>query len=94
MTTKTAIGILAMMWSLSFILTTLITITVPVNVMWPLALIRFDGIIAQFFALPRLTAATLIAAANVFLQYKVISQIEKLKRIRDWEMKEKDNFRS
>ena len=58
MTTKTAISILAMMWSLSFILTTLITVTVPVNVMWPLALIRFDGIIAPFFALPRLTAAT------------------------------------
>ena len=79
MTTKTAIGILAMMWSLSFILTILITIIVPVDIVWPLALINYHTNILPFFMLPRLTSAAFIAAANIFLQYKVIRSNRKAK---------------
>ena len=79
MTTKTAIGILAMMWSLLFILTIIITFVVPVDIVWPLALINYHSNIIPFFVLPRLTSAAFIVAANVFLQYKVIMSNRKAK---------------
>ena len=52
MTNKTVVYILTIMWSLSFILTIIIIIIVPINIMWPLALVDYNTIITSFFALP------------------------------------------
>ena len=79
MTTKTAIGILAVMWGLLFILTIIITFTVPVNIVWSLAVVGYHCIIIPFFAIPRLTSNIFVTAANVFLLYKVIESNRKAK---------------
>ena len=71
MTDKTAASVLAVMWGLSTIFSIIITIIVPVDVVWPLALIDWDGTYLPFILIPRLTSTVFIIVANVFLQYKV-----------------------
>ena len=79
MTTKTIIGMLAAMWELSLILTIMITMIVPTDIVWPLGLIYYHPSIASFFVLPQLTSAVLIIITNVVLQYKVILSSRKAK---------------
>ena len=79
MTKKTVFSILAVMWGISLILTIASAIIVPVNIVWPLALVDFDNIIAPLIALPRLMSAVFITVANVFLQYKVAVSNRKAK---------------
>ena len=67
MTTKMVIGILAVMWGVSFILTIMVTILVPIDVVWPLGTINTHITVLPFFAVPRLTSAVCIIVANVFL---------------------------
>ena len=42
MTTKTVAVILAAMWGLSTILATIITVIVPIDIIWPVALVDWD----------------------------------------------------
>ena len=79
MTTKRAIGILATMWGLSAILAIIITIVVPVDIVWPLALVDWDVIYLPFIYTIRLTSAIFIVAANLFLLYKVTISNRKAK---------------
>ena len=93
MTNKTVICILAVMWSLSFILTILITIIVPVHIMWPLGQVDYHSIITPFFALPRLTSAVFITAVNVFLLYIVVASNRKAKENERLGNEEKQNWK-
>ena len=72
MTTKTVAVILAAMWGISTILTIIIIVIVPVDIIWPLALIDWDILYMPFIVTLRITSAVFIIAANVFLQYKVM----------------------
>ena len=72
MTAKTVISIIASMWGLSLILTIMITIIVPVSIVWPLALIYYNPIVVPFFVLPRLMSAAFIIVTSVILHYKVV----------------------
>ena len=71
MTTKTVAGMLAAMWGLSTILTIIITVIVPVEIVWPLGLTRWHYTIFPIVVIPRLTSTVFIIVANVFLQYKI-----------------------
>ena len=66
MTTKAVISIMAAMWELSLILIIMITIIAPVNIVWPLALIYYNPIVAPFFVLPQLTTAVFITITSAF----------------------------
>ena len=79
MTKKTVIGILAAMWGVSLILAIMVTVIVPVDVVWPLATVNTHITAFPFFAVPRLTSAVCIIAANVFLYYQVTISNRKAK---------------
>ena len=79
MTTTTVISILAAMWAFSLILSVIISIVVPIDIIWPLALIYYHATIAPFFVFPRLTSAVFIMVANIFLYYTVIVSNRKAK---------------
>ena len=51
-TTKTVISILAAMWGMSLILTRVITVIVPIDIVWPLGMVYFDSISIPFFVFP------------------------------------------
>ena len=61
------------------ILTVMIAIFVSVDVVWPLALVKYDATIAPFFVLPRITSTVFIVIANSFLYYKVYESNRKAK---------------
>ena len=71
MTNKTVAGMLAAMWSTSTILTIIILITVPLDIVWPLAVLHWHESIFAIIAAPRLLAIICIVAANSFLYYQV-----------------------
>ena len=71
MTTKTVVIMLAAMWGLSAILTTIIIITVPVDIVWPLGLMHFHLALYAVIGIPRLISIICIMAANSFLQYNI-----------------------
>ena len=71
MTTKTVIGILATVLGMSLILSVMSTTVEPADVVWPLALVYFNGNVRLLFIIPRLTSAVLIAIVNIFLYYQV-----------------------
>ena len=79
MTKKTVAGLLATVWGLSAILTVTITIVVPVDIVWPLAVIDFQFTVTPFFVLAHLTSAIFIIAANVYLFYKVTESNRKVR---------------
>ena len=72
MTTKTVAVILAAMWGLSTILATIITVIVPIDIIWPLALVDWDVLYIPFIVTLQITSAVFIITANAFLQYKVV----------------------
>ena len=71
MTNKTVVGMLAAMWSTSTIPTIIILITVPLDIVWPLAVLHWHKSIFAIIAAPRLLAIICIVAANSFLYYQV-----------------------
>ena len=79
MTTKTVAGMLAAMWGLSAILTVIITVTVPVDILWPLGVVYWHTPIFPYLMILRLMSAISIIAANIFLQYKITTSNRKAK---------------
>ena len=71
MTTKTVVRMLAVMWGLSAILTIIILITIPFDIVWPLGLIHFHPILYAIMGVTQLISIVCIVAANSFLQYKI-----------------------
>ena len=71
MTTKTVAIMLVTMWVSSAILTIIILITIPFDIVWPLGLIRFHPIFYAITGVPQLISIVCIVAANGFLQYKI-----------------------
>ena len=71
MTNKTVAGIMMTMWSTSTILTILTILTVPFDIVWPLAMQHWHVNIYAIIAAPRLLAVICIVAANSFLHYKI-----------------------
>lgn len=71
MTFKTAASILAAMWGLSAILSTAIIIIVPIDIVWPLALVDWDIPYVPFIVTLRITSTVFIIVTIIFLQYKV-----------------------
>ena len=70
--TKKAITIvIVVMWGVAAILTTIITIVVPVKIVWPLALIQWDYMALPIVLIPRIISTVFIIAANIVLQRKV-----------------------
>lgn len=79
MTKRTVAIILVVMWVLSAILTTIITVTLPADIFWPLALFCRHYIFYVLLVIPRLTSTFFIIATNVFLQYKITLSNRKAK---------------
>ena len=79
MTTKTVAGMLAAMWGLSAILTIIITVTVPVDVLWPLGVVYWHTPIFPYFLTLRLMSAMSIITVNILLQYKITISNRKAK---------------
>ena len=71
MTTKVAVSMLVTFWGLSLSMAVIITITVQVNIVWPLGLVDTHYTLFPFIMIPRLLSAVFIVADNVFLQYKI-----------------------
>ena len=68
---KTVVSILVAMWGLLAIFAIMITIIVPVDIVWSLGLFDWHVTFVRFILIPRLTSAVFILVVNVFLQYKV-----------------------
>lgn len=79
MTTKTVVGMLAVMWGLSAILSIIITVTVPVDILWSLGVVYWHIPIFPYFVILRLMSAISITVANIFLQYKITVSNRKAK---------------
>ena len=71
MTTKTVVIMLAAMWGLSAILTIIIMIIVPINIVWPVGLTHYHQTICPILVVPQLILIICIMAANSFLKYKI-----------------------
>ena len=71
MTNKTVAGMIVTMWGASTILTIIIILTVPLDIVWPLATLHWHTNIYAIIAAPRLLAVICIVAANSFLHYKI-----------------------
>ena len=70
MMNKTVAGMMVAMWGASIILTIIIILTVPLDIVWPLAMLHLHVNIYVIVAAPRLLAVICIVAANSFLHYK------------------------
>ena len=70
-TTKTVAIMLAAMWGLSTILTIIIMIIVPRDIVWPLGIMLFHQKIYPILVVPQSISIICIMAANSFLQYKI-----------------------
>ena len=71
LTDKAVAGILAVMWSVSTIIAIIITIVVPVDIVWPLGLVNWDVKLLPFVFFFRSASTVLIVIANVFLKCKI-----------------------
>ena len=80
MTNKTVAGTIAAVWALSAILTAVITIAAPVNIVWPLGVINFSDNIIPFIMSARLTAAAFILVTNAYLFYKAAASKRKARK--------------
>ena len=79
MTTKKTAGMLAVTWGVSAILAITITVTVPFDIIWPLAFVKWDIKLIPFGFIARVTSILSIVVANVFLQYKITLSNRKAK---------------
>ena len=68
------------MWGLSLTLSIIITIIVPVDIVWPLGLVYDRVKVTPFFLVCRLTTIISILITNVFLLYKVVISNRKAKK--------------
>ena len=71
MTKKMVAGILATVWGLSAIITVVNTLYVSFEIIWPLAVIKFEKTYISSYALVRLTSAAFIIVANIYLYWQV-----------------------
>ena len=69
MTTKIIASVLAAMWGLSTILSTIAMVTIPIDIVWPLGLIHIHP--TGIAVLTQLISPVCIVAANGLLQYKI-----------------------
>lgn len=88
-TNKTVIIMLGAMWGVSLILTVIIMIIVPTDIVWPLGLIYYHPSITAFFVPPQPASAVLIIITNVVLQYKVILSRRRAKEMKNLETRKK-----
>lgn len=79
MTNKRTAGMLVAMWGVSTILSLTIMITVPYDIIWPLAVVKWDITLIPLAFIARITSVTSIMVANVFLQYKITISNRKAK---------------
>ena len=70
MMNKTVAGMIVAMWGASIILTTIIILKIPLDIVWPLVVLKWHVNIYAIIAAPRLLAVICIVAANSFLHYK------------------------
>ena len=70
-TNRTMAAMIAAVWGMSAGLTVISTIIVPVDIVWPLAVINFSYQIIPFILFARLTAAAFIIVTNAYLFHKV-----------------------
>jgi len=68
---KTVVSILVAMWGLLAIFAIMITIIVPVDIVWSLGLVDLHVTVGRFISIPQLASALVTLVVNVFLQYKV-----------------------
>ena len=80
MTNKTVAGVIAAVWVLSAVLTAIITIIVPANIVWLLAVINFSDDIIPFIMSARLTVAAFILVTNAYLFYKAAASKRKARK--------------
>lgn len=71
MTKKMAAGILATVWGLSAIITLAIILLIPFEIIWPLAVIKFEKTYISSYAFARLISATFIIITNIYLYCQV-----------------------
>ena len=71
MTTKRVARMLAIMWGSSAILIIIIVAVVPIEIVWPLALVVWHARIFPFMIVVRLLSSVSIIVPNVVLQYKI-----------------------
>ena len=80
MTNKTVAGTTATVWVLSAVLTAIITIVVPANIVWLLAVINFSDDIIPFIMSARLIVAAFILVTNAYLFYKAAASKRKARK--------------
>ena len=94
MTTKTVAIMLTVMWGLSIILAIMIGFIVPIDIVWPLALVDWNILYIPFIVTPQITSAVFIMAANVFFLYKVVITNRKARENEELTTKEAKRFRN
>lgn len=70
-TNKTSAMALAGVWGISAVLTIIVTLFVPVKIVWPMALFIWHPAVYPIVLVPRLISAVFIIAANAILQHQI-----------------------
>ena len=73
-------GMIAAVWVVSAALTVIITIVIPVQIVWALAIINFSDEIISFILFVRLAMAAFIIVTSAYLFYKVAELKEKARK--------------
>ena len=76
-TTKTSAIALGGLWGISAVLTIIVTLFVPVEIVWPVALFEWHPTVYPFVLIPRVISTVFIIAANCFLQYQITTSNRK-----------------
>ena len=79
MTNKRAAGVLVAVWGVSTTLSMTIMVTVPYDIIWPLAVVRWGLAIIPLAFIAQITSVISILVANIFLQYKITISNRKAK---------------
>ena len=87
-TDKTVDGMIAAVWVVSAALTVIITIVVPVQIVWALAIINFSDEIIPFILVAMLTMAVFIIVTSAYLFYKVTELKRKARKNKTLENEE------
>ena len=94
-TTKIVAIMLAAMWGLSIILTIIIMISVPRDIVWPLGIMLFYQKIYPILVVPQSISIICIVAANSFLLYKItLSNRKAAENQRPGNKDEANNFKT
>jgi len=87
-TDKNLAGMIAAVWVVSAALMVIITIVVPVQIVWALAVINFSDEIIPFILFARLTMAAFIIVTSAHLFYKVTESKRKARKNKTQENEE------